>query len=114
MSIHDMVDVKEGETHETNYTRDRFGRTHRLANEDGSKRIQILRHMVLAGFFVSSLLAGSFATASPNTKVSSDDMSSFWGIGFNEEKEEPFNFLKNGDTALGFNEDGDPSLSTRF
>lgn len=114
MSIHDKVAVPEGESHETNYTRDRFGRRHRLANEDGTPRIQYMRHLAVASFFLISVFFNGHVQASPNTTVSSDEVQSFWGRGIEREQDDDFNFLKQGDTALGFNDNGDPSLSTRF
>ncbi len=123
MSIHNMVDVPEGESHETNYTRDRFGRTHRLTNEDGTPRIRTKRNVaVLAILFIISIgVSAAHAEderrnrqLGPNVQMTSEEIGSAWDRLPEREKEDEFSLIKNGDTSLGFNENGDPSLSTRF
>ncbi len=123
MSIHNMVDVPEGESHETNYTRDRFGRTHRLTNQDGTPRIGTKRSVAVLIFLFLVSIAGPFAHAEddrrnrqlgPNVQMTSEEIGSAWDRLSDREKEDEFSLLKNGDTSLGFNENGDPSLSTRF
>ncbi len=120
-----MVDVPaEGESQDKNYTRDRFGRTHRLANEDGSPRIRTMRHISVLLFLIIALSVSAVSYAEdsrrnrqlgPNVQMTSENMESAWDrLSDKEKKEDEFNLLKNGDTVLGFNENGDPSLSTRF
>lgn len=118
-----MVDVPEGESHETNYTRDRFGRTHRLTNEDGTPRIRTKRInvalilLVLASMGCPSALAEDGLKkrpSGPNVQVTSEEIGSAWDRLPDRDQEEEFSLMKNGDTSLGFNANGDPSLSTRF
>ncbi len=118
-----MVDVPEGESHETNYTRDRFGRTHRLTNEDGTPRIRTKRYAAALAIF---FLVATFCPAvqaederrnrqlGPNVQMTSEEIGSAWDRLPDREKEDEFSLMKSGDTSLGFNENGDPSLSTRF
>lgn len=118
-----MVDVPEGESHETNYTRDRFGRTHRLTNEDGTPRIRTKRYVTALAilFFISMGCPASHAEderrnrqLGPNVQMTSEEIGSAWDRLSDREKEGGFSLMRNGDTSLGFNENGDPSLSTRF
>ncbi len=123
MSIHNMVDVPEGESHETNYTRDRFGRTHRLTNEDGTPRIRTKRSSAALILLVLVFMGCSVAHADddrktrpsgPNAQITSEEIGSAWDRLPDRDEEDEFSLMKNGDTSLGFNENGDPSLSTRF
>ncbi len=50
MSIHNKVAVPDGETHESNYTRDRFGRNHRISNEDGTPRVRRIKKNLFQSF----------------------------------------------------------------
>ncbi len=123
MSIHNMVDVPENESRDTNFTRDRFGKRHLLVNEDGTPRIRIKRLPVALIFLFLVSMIGPLAHAEderrnrqlgPNVQMTSEEIGSAWDRLPTREKDEEFSFVKSGDTALGFNENGDPSLSTRF
>ena len=47
MSIHNKVEVSEGETHEASHTRDRFGKKHRISEADGHSRIHRRKKAIL-------------------------------------------------------------------
>src|SRR3989338_7985131 len=79
MNIHDVVEVKEGESHNSNFTRDRFGKDHRLQNEDGTSRIRRsrrkLKAMAWAVTFGSALCSHALAlesSAGRNTDIKVD------------------------------------------
>lgn len=126
MSIHNMVDVPENESHDTNYTRDRFGKRHRLKDEDGASRIRTVRRaqilwvvcVMAAATFYLTAMGPAFADPAPKSstdiQVVSGDIDELWGRDTEDIQDEEFTLIKNGDTALGFNEDGDPALTTRF
>ncbi len=136
MSIHNIKEVSEGETHEArNRTRDRFGKSHALSNEDGTSRVQIrksrLKVLALAGLF-GSLFAGTVQAeeadllaapdhATVSGKRSTDiqvgteglDANSWLNQKFNQ-PEDKFGIPLSDSTTVGFNEDGDPNVGTRF
>ena len=136
MSIHNFTEVPEGETHETrNGTRDRFGKTHPLTNEDGSPRLGARENLLkvlalvvfLSPFFFTSAHADEFdpaytgptETAAPkhstDVQVGTDglDANSWLNEKYNK-PEDKFAIPMGESTTLGFNEDGDPSVGTRF
>ena len=127
MSIHNFVDVPEGERHESSaFTRDRLGKKHLLADESGQPRLGKLRKKtaIFTALFLlapmGALWAGEDREAQfvrkkgPNIQVTSSDPEVHsvdnW-MNRNDPKPEIFN---NGSQAVGFNEDGDPNVSTRF
>ena len=128
MSIHDVVAVPEGEFHEaTAFTRDRLGKKHRLVDEDGNRHVRDLRKKaVIISIALFLACPGPLQAANrdgqreflkkrgPNVQVTSADPEvhsvDSW---INKDDDKPV-FYKNGSTALGFNEDGDPNVSTRF
>lgn len=119
MSIHNIVPVSEEETHESSsYTRDRFQKKHRIADEDGSSRLCRVRKslalLVMALFLATPLQAAG--PSSVNMTVESEDLgeedfNSRLGVHADEDK---FGIPVNSSTSLGFNEDGDPNLSMRY
>ena len=58
MSIHNKVEVPEGETHGANYTRDRFGRNHGVSQVDGQARLRRRKKIELkvAALFLTTVL----------------------------------------------------------
>ena len=116
MSIHNFVEVPEGEAHEAKaFTRDRLGKKHLLVDENGDSRVGNLRKRpaILALAFIF-FLAPAAQAKGPNTQVSSNDPEvrsvSSW---MNDNDRRP-TFYQSGSTAIGINNDGDPNLSTRF
>lgn len=131
MSIHNSVDVPESEVTPTQgFTRDRLGKRHLLTDEKGDNFIQSMRKKRIVLFFVFSLLGSGALFASdvdsqpapgakkgPNTQVSSNDPDMYsvgnW-LNDRDNKPDGFSGLQAGSASLGFNEDGDPNVSTRF
>ena len=136
MSIHNIKEVSEGESHEArNRTRDRFGKSHVLSNEDGSSRVQVRksrRIALVAAGLAGSLFAG-FAWAeeadllaapdhatvsgkrSTDIQVGTEglDANSWLNQKYNQ-SEDKFGIPLSDSTTVGFNEDGDPNVGTRF
>ena len=128
MSIHNFVEVPEEELHESRaFTRDRWGKKHLLADKNGDPRIGNLRKkpaiLALAFLFLwaGALQAAEMASENglvkkkgPNVQVSSSDPEvhsvDSW---MNKDDDKPV-IYKNGSASVGFNEDGDPNVSTRF
>jgi len=123
MSIHNLVDVTEGETHDSHFTRDRFGKNHRLQNEDGTFRIRrsrrnlkVLAWVILLGSAACGRVwaAESAPARNTNIKVESGD---FDDLLLNEKLDSPeerFGLPVDESTAIEINEDGDPNLSMKF
>ncbi len=105
MSIHNTVDVPEKESvDDTNHTRDRFGRKHKISVKDRAA----VALVSICFLVVSPVLA---ATGGTNITVESEPLS------LNDrpaEKEKPLSFYRDGDTEIGINENGDPNLSMRY
>ncbi len=123
MSIHNKVAVSEEETHESNYTRDRFGKNHRISNTDGSSRVGRVKKklLILALFPITPLLLNQtpvFAESRRNTNVHVESTalgeSSIDAKLNTPSDEKPVFYNKDGSTSVGFNEDGDPNMSLRF
>ncbi len=136
MSIHNFTDVVENETHEArNRTRDRFGKSHALSNEDGTSRVEMRKRRLKALLFVV-FAAGPFFCASaqadegetavetiskPAPRRSTDiqvgtenfDANSWLDTKFNK-PEDKFGIPVGESTSIGFNDDGDPNVGTRF
>ena len=128
MSLHNFVEVPEEEGHESRaFTRDRLGKKHLLSDEKGVSRVGNLRKksaiLTLAFLFlaVAGLQAANESAETvfvrkkgPNTEITSKDPEvhslDSW---MNKDDDKPV-FYKNGSTAMGFNDDGDPNVSTRF
>ena len=128
MSIHNFVEVPEGEVHESKaFTRDRLGKKHLLVDESGASRIGNLRKKTAAAalsfIFLWAAPAGAEGIYSkdelvrkkgPNVQVSSSDVEirsvSSW-MNDNDTKPELY---QTGSSALNFSESGDPNVSTRF
>ena len=124
MSIHNKTEVPEEETHSSNYTRDRFGKKHKIADADGRSRVRRIRKTALC--LIAVPLAGTLAVSGEvvsapafsagrgtDTKVESTPLNEL----LSEQKpakEEPFAFYREEDTSIGLNEDGDPNMSVRF
>jgi hypothetical protein len=122
MSIHNFTDVAEGETHESrNKTRDRFGKDHSLTEQDGSLRLNFRRKKaVFALALLTAAAFPAFAESSPklarstDIKVESEDTANDWlNQKYNEDSPD-FSIPIDSNTSLGFNEDGDPAVGTRF
>ena len=128
MSIHNMKEVPEGETHEAkNGTRDRFGKTHPLSNEDGTSRIRSRKQRFV--MLVVTVLLGSFYFAAAHAdgenaapaKRSTDiqvvteglDANSWLNQKYNK-PEDKFGIPISEDTTVGFNDDGDQNVGMRF
>src|SRR3989338_3496229 len=127
MSIHNFVEVPESEQHEsTAFTRDRWGKKHLLVDETGDSRVGDLRKKTAILVFALVFLAGAVYAEGivsekdyvkkkgPNVQVSSGDAEvrsvSSW---MNDNDSKPV-FYQNGSIAAGFNDNGDPNVSTRF
>ena len=128
MSIHDFVAVPEGELHEAAaFTKDRLGKKHLLVDEHGASRVGNLRKKTVAlAAALFFLCLGSLEASSqegppelskkkgPNVQVSNADPEvhsvDSW---MNKDDDKPV-FYKDASTAVGFNDDGDPNVSTRF
>ena len=116
MSIHNFVEVPEGEVHEsTAFTRDRFGKKHLMTDENGDKRVVGRAKKALILMAALFFLRAGALYANPNTQVSSTDPEirsvHSW---MNQDDAKPPTFYQNGSTSMGFNDDGDPNVSTRF
>lgn len=123
MNIHNVVEVREGESHDSNFTRDRFGKSHRLQNEDGTSRIRRARRklkvMAWAVIFGPMLYGHAWAlesSPSRNTdiKVDSGDFDDLFLDQKINPPEERLGFPVDESTAIEINEDGDPNLNMRF
>jgi hypothetical protein len=115
MSIHNFTDVAEGEAHESrNKTRDRFGKDHSLTEEDGSPRLNFRRKAVLVFALLTAFASPALASRSTDVKFDSEGTANDWlNEKYNEEKTD-FSIPLDSNTSLGFNEDGDPAVGTRF
>ncbi len=127
MSIHNFVDVPEEELHESNaFTKDRLGKKHLLSDDTGVSRITSLRRKAAASAITLLMLSAVPACAEaeseevfvkrkgPNIQVSSADPEvSSVDSWMNASDEKPV-IYQDGNTAVGFNSDGDPNVSTRF
>ena len=118
MSIHNTAEVGTGEyeSHDSAYTRDRLGRHHRLFEGDGTSRI-FKPASVLAAVSAFLILCGTACAVPENVSISSEDLDQKTfndRLGNSDPKEEKFSIFDDGYHSLGFNEDGDPSLATRF
>lgn len=115
MSIHNMAEVPTAgaESHESAYTRDRLGRTHKLFDGDGTSRIFKPAATALTLLF---LLAGSACARPENISVSTDDLEqkSFDDRLGKHEREESFAFYRDEDKSVGINDNGDPNVAMRF
>lgn len=120
MSIHNKVEVVDGETHDSNYTRDRFGKNHRISDSDGSSRIRrkkktafALILLPVAGLLVSvdSVYAGSRST---DVKVESQGLDQAFMDQKLNPPEERFAFYRDNEKSVDINEDGDPNMNFRF
>jgi hypothetical protein len=118
MSIHNFTDVPEQESAGSNGTRDRFGKTHRLSEEDGTLRIRAKsRKKAPAALLLAVCLWGGAAWAananqSCNVQIESS-MDDSW-LNERREKHEKFGIPLNESDKVGFNEDGDPSWFRDF
>ena len=133
MSIHNIKEVAEAETHEAgNRTRDRFGKTHALSNEDGtsrlprrqagvglrSRRLKVLILAVLLGPFCQT---GVFAEEPPPPRRNTDVQVGSENIDPNtwldqrvNKSEDNFGIPIDESTAIGINDNGDPNVGMKF
>ena len=127
MSIHNFTEVPEAETHEArNRTRDRFGKSHALSNEDGTSRVEIRKHhlkVLIPAVFLGALgQAAVFAEEASvprrNTDVQvgseSIDPDTWLDKKLNRFTEDEFAIPIDGNTSIGINDDGDPNVGMRF
>ena len=125
MSIHNVREVEDGETHESNATRDRFGKKHPLSDRDGTPRIRRrptrpAAIAVLASLLCLSAQAGGGSTI-PSTTRNTDVRVETEGLDENSwlnkklnQPQERFGIAVDESTSLEVNEDGDPNLNMRF
>ena len=124
MSIHNFKDVEESETHDSDRTRDRFGKEHRLSDHDGTprlKRRQSKLAVLAAAAFFSSFFCGWACADEPAPHSNTDirveteglDANSWLNQKFNQPEDE-FGIPINESSKIGFNDDGDPNMSTQF
>ena len=126
MSIHNFTEVSEAETHEArNSTRDRFGKSHALSNEDGSSRVTVrkrnLKILVMSALLGSFFQASAFTEEAPVSRRNTDVQVGSESIDTNEwldqklnKPEDKFGIPIDRNTSLGFNDDGDPNVGMRF
>ena len=118
MSIHNKVAVLENETHEPHYTRDRFGKNHRIGNSRIrriKKNLLMLAFLSAAHLLLDHALAMAQAGRNTNVRVESSSLDkSALDAKLNAPQDEKLTFYKEGSTSIGFNEDGDPNMSLRF
>ena len=122
MSIHNKVSVPDEETHESNYTRDRFGKQHRISDPNGSSRLRRnKKKLAVLVLLPAAQLLWSFgpAAAQPgrhtNIQVESSALDDrMLDDRLNAPREDTPVFYKEGSTSVGFNEDGDPNMSMKF
>ena len=126
MSIHNHTEVREEETHQAqNFTRDRFGKKHSLSSQDGAARVRRLKKAVVLIFLMTGLSSPLWADSGgarkgPNTniQINSSDLEPFSLDDklnrMRHSKEEKAVIYKEGDSIIGFNEDGDPALTANF
>ncbi len=116
MSIHSFVEVPDGELHESaDFTRDRLGKKHLLKDESGQPRVGNLRKKaVIAALVLMFLGVGPVHAKGPNTQVSSGDPEVRSASEWMNDKDPKPTFYESGSTRVGFNDDGDPNVSTRF
>ena len=103
MSIHNKTEVPEGETHDSNYTRDRLGKSHRLSDADGKSRLwRGKKALALVAALTGALAFAPAAFAGHrNTDVQ-------------VESDPKFAFYRDDQTIVDLNEDGDPNMRMRF
>jgi hypothetical protein len=122
MSIHNLVEVPEREVSDANHTRDRFGKKHPLP-EGGPRRPSARKLTVLllvpavASSFLVSAKASEVSGRGTNIQVTSSDS----GVVSLDDRLPPAPpredrpiLYRDESTSIGFNDDGDPNLSTRF
>ena len=126
MSIHNKVAVPDEETHESNYTRDRFQKKHRISDDDGSSRLRrikkplaILALLPAAHLFfqAGTLMAGTRHNTDirvESSKLGETDLDARLDAKMGRSKDEKFGIYMNDSTALDFNDDGDPNLRMRY
>ena len=124
MSIHNKVEVSEGEAHDVNYTRDRFGRKQRVSGPDGITRIRDRKKVIF--LFLVTAFAGMLSMEkcaysgekphrSTDVKVESSSVDeAFLNQKIDNAPEEKLTVYKDGDKSVSLNEDGDPNMSLRF
>lgn len=116
MSIHNFVEVPDGELHESaDFTRDRLGKKHLLKDESGQPRVGNLRKKAATAVLALIFLGAVPAYAKgPNTQVSSGDPEVRSASEWMNDSDPKLNFYESDSTKVGFNDDGDPNVSTRF
>ena len=114
MSIHNKVEVSDGQARDCNHTRDRFGKSHKVSELDIRTRVRRVKQALV--LLPVALLAGPFAYAAhPNTDVQVES----GPIDELVDKkmcppEERFAFYRDNEKSLEINEDGDPNMNVRF
>ena len=124
MSIHNIKDVEEDETHGSGLTRDRFGKRHRLSDKDGTLRIRRRKLKLGAGALtlLGALAYGrAAADTEPPTYRNTDiqvetgglDADSWLNQKLNQPQER-FRLPMDDSTALEIDDNGDPNLNMQF
>lgn len=135
MSIHNMKEVEEGESHDLNATRDRFGKKHQLSEPNGESRISrrggkarkmafwiLAMPLFCAAARAEELLpredaSPTRATVHRNTDVRVEteglDANSWLNQKYNE-PEEKFGIPIDDTYSIGINDDGDPNVGMTF
>ncbi len=122
MSIHDFVSVPDPEAGGTRYTRDRLGKKHGLSSKDprrksgSAKKTAVFAAWLILPSLAFSPLVYSDAPQTKNTNVQIDSRE-LVPVSLDEKlgkREEKFHFYKDEDKTIGFNDNGDPNVSTRF
>ena len=123
MNIHNLIDVPDSEDNSSNFTRDRFGKKHALVDSQGKTRLKRSRLKISVSVVIFlclfSLRAAFAETLSPSPKkgpnfsVTSDDPEVRSMKDRMNSEGESYG-IPMGSATLGLNEDGDPSLGTRF
>ena len=114
MSIHNKLEVSDGQIRDSNHTRDRFGKSHKISDSDIRTRVRRVKKALV--FLPVALLAGPFAQAAhPNTdvQVQSGPIDELVDKKINP-PEERFAFYRDDEKSLEINEDGEPNMNVRF
>ncbi len=126
MSMHNVVEMPEEEARGSHSTRDRFGKKHDLSDVDGKRLLlssrqgvgrsrKILLFLIfLQAICLTARSAESGARSRTNIQVSSSDQDLFSLDKKLNPPDEKAVFYQDQTHKVGFNEDGDPNISTQF
>ena len=118
MSIHDTLDVPDdAAAHEgagSCFTRDRFGKKHKVELKNMKKNIALFLSVFLGSQLGPLGPARADSHKSTNIRVDSAELEPFSAFERKTEPEGKPVFYSDGATTVGFNDDGEPNVGTRF